>query len=243
MYLRYILFTLFCSCLTLATSAQQIVVKGLLFKKASQERMAQVTINNKQANGFAISDDFGRFQITASIGDTLVFNKFDYTTLYYVVYSPAEVVLYLQPIVLLNSVTIKGESKKHEINDVVNDYRKKGLYFDGRPPITAFSPFGGPILTGFYELFGKDARNERHFIKITREETDRLEVNKRYTPALIKHVTGETDDKEIQAFKDMFTPSVSDIREWNDYQLIAYIKKSYDYYKGNKDRPKLPKLY
>jgi len=35
------------------------------------------------------------------------------------------------------------------------------------------------------------------------------------------------------------------MKEWNDYQLIQYIKKSYNYYLKTKDRPeaKLQKLY
>jgi hypothetical protein len=243
MYFRYIFFAVFCSCSALAASAQQIIVKGLLYKKASQERMAQVAISNHQTNGFGMSDNLGRFQISANLGDTLVFNKIGYTTMNFVVYSPTEVVLYLQPVILLNTVTIKAESRKNEINDVINTYRKKGLYFDGRPPISVFSPFGGSPITGFYELFSKDARNERHFIKITREESDRVEVNKRYNASLIKRVTGETDDKEIQYFRDMFTPSFEDIKEWNEYELISYIKRSFEYFKKTQNRPKLPKLY
>ena len=71
-------------------------------------------------------------------------------------------------------------------------YRSKGLYFDGRPPLWLFSPFGGSPLTAFYELFSQDARNERHFIKFSKDEMEAIAVDRRYTKALVKQVTNLT---------------------------------------------------
>jgi len=241
---RYILLAFFSCCLIVKANGQDLLnIKGTIHKKSSPDRVAEVIVSNLRTKAIMTADDLGGFYISAAPGDTLLFKKAAYAPQIFVVTGPNDVIIYLQPAILLKEVNIQEESKKHEINDAINDYRKKGLYFDGRPPISVFSPLGGSLLTGFYELFGKDARDERHFIKLTGEEADRIEVNKRYNSPLIKRVTGVTDDKEIQAFRDMFTPSVQDIREWNDYQLIAYIKKSFDYYKNNKNRPKLPKLY
>ena len=52
-------------------------------------------------------------------------------------------------------------------------------------------------------------------------------------------------DDEIDKFMVAFRPSYENVKEWNDYQLIQYIKKEFAYYQKNKDRPeaKLQKLY
>lgn len=243
MYLRSVLISFVCCCLILKVTGQVINVKGTIHKKSSPERVAEVIITNLHSKLAAFSDDRGGFHIPALMGDTLLFKKDAYAAQTFVVTGWSDAIIYLQPIVLLKEVNIVEESKTHEINDAINNYRKKGLYFDGRPPVSAFSPLGGSPITGLYELFGKDARNERHFMKITREETDRIAVRRRYTNTLIKNITGLTDDKEVQNFTDMFTPAYEDIKTWNDYELISYIKKSYDYYKDHKNGSHLPTLY
>ena len=59
-----------------------------------------------------------------------------------------------------------------------------------------------------------------------------------------KSVTKLPDD-EVPKFMQTFTPSFDDLKGWNEYQLIMYIKKSLAYYQKNKDKPqtKLQKLY
>jgi len=158
-----------------------------------------------------------------------------------VVGNAGDLAIYLQPVIQLGEVTIKGQTKRQELNEVVNTYRSKGLYFDGKPPVWLFSPFGGSPITGFYELFSKDAANERRFIRFSKNEMEASEVDRRYTKDLVKSVTKLPDD-EVQKFMITFRPSYEDMKEWNDYQLIQYIKKNFAYYQKNKDRPS-QKLY
>ena len=186
-----------------------------------------------------MSDELGGFNIPASKGDTLLFKKTGYTEQKQVVTGPNDIVVYMQPIIVLQQVNIQGQSTKQELNSVMNDYRSKGLYFDGHPPLMAF--IASPI-TAFYELFSADAVNERHFAKFSKNELEAIEVSKRYTPQLVKQITHLSDD-DVVKFMQQYTPSYEDMRGWNDYELISHIKHYLEYYKRHKDGADLQKLY
>jgi hypothetical protein len=188
-----------------------------------------------------MSDEIGWFTIKAAIGDTLLFSKQDYTDQKIVIGSHADIPVYMQPVVHLAEVKIAGESKKQELNDIMNDYRHKGIYFDGKPPLSAFSPFGGSPLTGLYELFGKEPKRMRRFAEFTKNENEYAEVKKRYTLPLVKRVT-KTTDTAAKKFMEYYMPSYEDIKAWNDYELIKHIRESYDFYEKNKDKLRLQNL-
>jgi hypothetical protein len=239
---HFILISL-CFCCALNASGQQIfTVKGVVSKKLSGERIGQVVITNLRSHAIMMSDEIGWFTIMATIGDTLLFSKPDYTDQKIVIASRADIPVYMQPVVHLQEVKIAGESKKQELNDVMNDYRRKGIYYDGKPPLSAFSPFGGSPLTGLYELFGKEPRRMRRFAEFTKSENEYAEVKKRYTLSLVKRVT-KASDSTAKKFMEYYTPSYEDIKAWNDYELIKHISESYEFYEKNKDKPELQNLY
>lgn len=188
-----------------------------------------------------MSDELGGFSIKATLGDTLLITKDDYTSQKRFVINADDLAVYLQPVIQLNQVTIKDQTKKQELNEVMRQYRSQGTFYNGKPPALSF--INSP-LTGLYELFGKTPNNARRFAAFTKNELEYSEVRRRYTKELVKSVTKQSDD-DAQKFMEIYTPSFEDLKEWNDYQLIMYIKKSFDYYQKNKDKPegKLQKLY
>ena len=223
---------------------QQVLnIKGVLFKKTSSERISQALITDLKSQVVMMSDELGGFNIKALPGDTLLITKKEYTAQKVVVSNSNDLAIYLQPVIQLNEVIIKGQTKKQELNEVVITYRSKGLYFDGNPPIWAFLPFGGSPITGFYELFSRDASNERRFIRFSKNEMEAVQVDKRYTKELVKRITNLPDD-DVLKFMATFRPSYEDLKEWNDYQLITYIKKSLAYFQQHKNEPNsMQKLY
>ena len=235
MNLKYIIVAVFL-CLPVFCFSQQkeISINVIIYRQNTSERIAQAVITDMKNQVIMMSDELGGFTIKTAIGDTLLFNKTGYAPLKQVVTSPADIVVYMQPIVVLQGVTIKSESSKQELKDVITTYRSKGLYFDGKPPLSLFSSFGGSPFTGFYELFSRDAANERHFIKFSKEENEAIAVDSRYTRALVKRVTNLPDDDVIK-FMQQYRPSYEDMKEWNDYELISHIKKYLVYYKQHPD--------
>jgi hypothetical protein len=239
----YIIAICFC-CLPCLLYAQRQTfnLNGMLFKSGTAERIAQATITNLRDHNIMMSDELGNFTISAAIGDTLLFSRMDYTPQKQVVTSQNDMVVYIHPIIELSQVTIKAESKKQELNDVVNVYRSKGLYFDGKPPLMLFSPFGGSPIDAFYELFSRDAKNERHFIKFSKNEQEASAVDARYNKQLVKQVTA-LPDSDVVKFMQQYSPSYEDIKQWNDYELISHIKHYLEYYKAHKDAIPEQKLY
>lgn len=234
-----VLISLFC-CLPILSRAQQaFTLSGILFKKSSDERLSSATVTNLRTQQIMMSDELGGFTIKATKGDTLLFKKSGYTEQKQVAMNATDIVVYMQPIIVLQQVTIKGQSTKQELNSVMNDYRSKGLYFDGHPKLMDY--IASPI-TAFYELISTDAKNERHFAKFSKNEMEAIEVSKRYTPQLVKQVTHLPDD-DVVKFMQQYRPSYEDMRGWNDYELISHIKHYLEYYKNHKDGIQIQKLY
>lgn len=244
MRLRFRLFILMITIISLhnLVQAQEFSVKGIIFKKSSSDRISQALVNNLHTKVLMMSDELGGFTIKASIGDTLLISKNSFTPQTIVVANKEDIAVFLQPVIELNQVTIKDQSKKQELNEVMQQYRSQGIYNDGKS--LPFWQFLNSPITGLYNLFGKSPAEARRFAAYSKNELEANEVNRRYTKDLVKSVTKLSDD-EVPKFMLAFTPSFEDMKEWNDYQLIMYIKKSLAYYQKNKSKYLAPpqKLY
>jgi len=233
MRFRFFILFILCFCFGIKVSAQQIfTVKGVISKKQSAERVPQVLITNLRSKDIMMSDELGYFSINAAIGDTLLFNKKDFTEQKMAVTGKGDVAAYLQPVVVMAEVVIREQSKKKELSEAMSNYKSLGTYYNGKPPLLSFliSP-----ITGLYELFGKTPQEAKRFAVYSKEELEQEEVRRRYNLSLVKQVTNAPDSTAKQ-FMLYYTPSFEDLKEWNDYELIKRIKKSYDYYEKNKDR-------
>jgi hypothetical protein len=236
----YIIILIFYCLPSLVYAQQTFTLNGILYRKNTTDRISQAVITDLKSNVIMMSDELGNFNIIAAKGDTLLFNKSGYVQEKQVVTDPKDVIVYLQPIISLGEVNIKEQSKQQELNDVMAQYRSNGTFYDGKPP--AWLLLNSPI-TVLYELFGKTPNEARRFKAFSKEELEQDEVNRRYTPALVKQVTKLTNDEDVKKFMEAYTPSYEDIKAWNDYDLINHIKKSFDFYQKNKNPYKLPKLY
>ncbi|MFD0765906.1 hypothetical protein ACFQZI_13675 [Mucilaginibacter lutimaris] len=197
-----------------------------------------------KTNKAVYCDNLGGFSIEAAVGDTLLFTKNGYTPQKQQATSYGMVV-YMQPAMQLNEVRIQGQTKKQELSEVMNIYRSKGLYFDGKPPATIFLPIGGSPLTGLRELFSKDAKNLRRFAAFSKREVEATEVDRRYNKPLVMRATGltESDSTTVRRFMEYYRPSFEDLKTWGDYDLIKKIKAQYEYFKKNGDKGGLQKLF
>ncbi len=188
-----------------------------------------------------MSDELGWFTIKAIIGDTLLFSKMEYADQKIAITSATDIPVYMQPIIKLSEVTVQGQTKRQELNDVMNAYRSKGIYFDGKPPVTAFLPIGGSPITGLYELFGKEPKRMRRFAAFAKDETEYAEVKKRYNLSFVKRVTNSSDTT-AKKFMEYYTPSYEDIKQWNDYELIKHTRDEYTFYTKSADKAGLQNL-
>ncbi len=240
MHFRYSFLIILCCCFTISTQAQQLFnINGIVYKKNFTDRIAQVQVTNSSRKTNTLTDNFGVFHIQAAKGDTLLFKKLDFTPEYFVISGSYDINVYMQPVYTLKEVTVKELSKRAELNEALNQYRKQGIYSDGKPKALSF--LASP-LTGMYELFGKDAAKARRFKEYSKNELEHLEVSKKYNKAVVKKITNMPDN-EIDDFMSFYSPSYEIVKDWNEYDVITYINKSYKYFKENKANMKLQKLY
>lgn len=224
---------------TNAQAQKLFTVTGVTFQKASQTRVSQVIINNINRRTISRSDDMGVFRIQAAAGDTLFFNKNQYTTQTIVVLNDDLLSVYLQPIVTLEEVKINELSTRQELGNTMGNYMKKTPYSTLRPGVLSyiFSP-----ISGISNLFGKTANRARRFEAFSKSEMEQVEIEKRYNRSVIKKIV-DIPDEDITAFMMAFTPSYDQIRVWADYDIIKYVQTSYAYFVKNKDNLKPQKLY
>jgi hypothetical protein len=168
----------------------------------------------------------------------LLFTKQGYTEQRLTVGKLTDIIAFLQPAQVLEQVIVKGKTRQQEQKEVLDTYRSKGIYYNGKPPALSF--LSSP-LTGIYELFGKEPGRARHFAAQIKLENQQTEVNKRYTTELVKRITKLPDD-EVQQFKLAYSPPYPEVLKWNDYELIQFINRSLAGYNRAKSLPRLTPL-
>jgi len=220
-----------------AAGQQVLTIRGVVSKKLSGERIPAVLIHNLRNKELMMSDELGWFTVKAMAGDTLLFTKEDFTDQKIVVLNNSDMPVSMQPIIKLSTVTIQGQTKRQELNDILKDYNRKGVYYNGNPPV--MSMILNP-LNDLHTWFGKDANDLRRFKNFTKGELEASEVDRRYTVTLVRKVT-HAPDTTIKKFMEYYRPSYEDIKAWNDYDLMKKVKKTYDFYIANKSRLGQPK--
>lgn len=211
--------------------AQEIFeLKGIVFQYGGTERVDNATVYNQTRRLSSTTDDFGTFSVRAALGDTLLISKSNYQETTKTVLKKQNIILYLKLALQLNEVVVKAKSVKQEQLEILDGYRAKGVYNNGKTPFLMyiFSP-----LTALNNLLGNDAKNARNFSKYIARENAETVVDRRFNITLIKNNTSikETDMAE---FMYLYRPKYEVVKYWNDYDAINYIKKSFKKYQKAK---------
>ncbi|WP_316825680.1 hypothetical protein [Pedobacter miscanthi] len=210
----------------LTMKAQDFVLKGVVIEKGSNVRIALAEITNLRIKMGATSNDIGMFQLKVRVGDTLLVTKKNLTDQKLVVNTDDDLVVYLQRgSTMLEEVTVKGQTKKQEMEGIKRDFKRNGSFFEGKPPLVLLSPFGGSPLTFFYELFGKTPARARNFNRYYKKELSLIEVDKFFNKSLVSNHTTLTG-KDLDKFLLDYYPTRSMTINWSNYDAVKYIKES-----------------
>ncbi|WP_423148784.1 hypothetical protein [Rubrolithibacter danxiaensis] len=204
--------------------------QGVVYNKGTGIRIGKADIFNKRSKFRVSSDGFGSFRILASIGDTLEVSCLGYSTEKFIVNDYKDAIIYIEPTNELEEVVVREKSIREDLREVEEAYRSKGVYYKGKPPVylLIFKP-----LTFVHELFGKTAKNARRFNSYAKREIEYHEVARRFNNYTIKNAISIRDE-ELEDFKTDFWPTAEQINRWNDYDLMNYIKRSYEEFKRAK---------
>lgn len=205
-------------------------ITGVIFENQTKIRIALAEIKNKRTGFSTGSNDLGIFYIKASIGDTLLVAKRNYSDLRVVVKDNKDLVLLLNKgATMLNEVVVTGQSKRQALEEARRDYRAKGSFYGGKPPLALLNPFGGSPLTFFYELLGKTPRKARRFNRMYQNEIQDGQVDQLFNKSTINQQTG-LEGKALEDFLVNYRPSYEQAKNWNTYDAIKWINESYKKY-------------
>lgn len=220
--------------------AQQFDFKGAILDYDDGKRIADAEIFNVNSKEYIRSNSMGVFTIKGKEGDTLKIIKVNYNEVLTVLHGTADIVVRMKPSFQLQEVNVYGQSKKGQLDDVMNDFRKKGNYFNGKPPALAY--IASPI-SALYGLFGKTPKNARRFQSYMNIELEQSTIDRKFPSYLVETSTGLSGD-DLSNFMDLYRPSFHQVEHWNDYDTRAYIKKSFEKFEadGRPQAPKLPKI-
>lgn len=218
------LILVFLTSFTLLSFAQQeLIVKGLVFEKGGTKRIESATVTNKTTKNFTTTDEWGNFEIKATIGDTLIFSKTNYEEIKKAILAKQNLLIYLTKAIALQEVVVKEQTKQAQQKEILDGYRSKGVFYNGNPPILVyiFSP-----LTALNELLGTDANNAKRFGNYIQRENAESNVDRHFNITVIKKAI-DIPEKDIVEFMYLYRPKPADVLYWNYYDDMNYVKKSY----------------
>lgn len=205
--------------------------QGAILRRGTGVRISGAIVTNKRTNASILSNQLGFFSIVAAKGDSLTVSAVGYSALIFPVSDLKDLVVYLTPITQLNAVTVTGKSMEQELKETQDNFRSKGVYYKGKPPVLA--ALASP-LTAINELFGKNAKRARRFAQYSENELEYQEISRRFSVSAIKTAVPEISDHDLPIYRSEYLPSVEQIRKWSDYDILVYIKTSYKSYIENK---------
>ncbi|WP_231426799.1 MULTISPECIES: hypothetical protein [Pedobacter] len=203
--------------------AQDFIVKGVVFEKGANIRVALAEITNLRTNLGVGSNDLGFFQLKAKIGDTLLITKRNLTDQRIIVHGQQDILIYLvRESTMLNEVTIVGNTKKQDLADIKRDFQNKGVYNGGKSSFLSaiFQP-----LNGLYNLIGKEPKNARRFGRYADNEIKQSQIDVYFNPSIIKNNT-ELRGDTLERYMLNCRPEFDKAQYWNSYDYIKYIKES-----------------
>ena len=226
---------LICCIWSLTLKAQQeFMLNGVVFEKGTKDRIALAEITNKRNKYSAGSNDIGLFTIRSVVGDTLVITKRGFKPVEVVIRDTKDAITYIaRDATTLNEVTVYGQTKKQELDAIKRDYRNKGSFYAGKPPLLSyiFTP-----LTALYELVGRTPKNARRFNNMYVTELQLSHVDQFFNKTSINKYTG-LEGKELENFMVNYRPDYERAKNWTNYDAIKWINDSYKKYSDTLKKP------
>ena len=206
--------------------------RAAVIQDGTKEKVQDAVVENLRTSAKKRTDNFGIFEIPASIGDSLIIHKIGYQDVYHKVATFDDTRIYIKLSNQLLEVKVQGGRKASKnFKEASHAYAKqRGILYEGKPPLALLSPFGGSPITFFYELFSKDAKRVRRLNSLAAKALIDEEIALRFNRLMIKSSVPIKDD-EVDVFIDDYSPKVEDLRKWTDFQLIQYIMESFDKFK------------
>lgn len=229
-------------CLPGALLAQESgTIRGLVVEASGSARVAQANVTNTRTKQVAVSSLTGEFAIDAAVGDSLVISKLGFQTVTTEIKTLSDILInFHRSSIQIETVTVERLSKEAELEDVMDGYRRQGVYFEGKPK--ALQYIANPI-TALYELLGRTPQNARRFRNTMEWELSESAVDRLFNQTRVQDITG-LEGQDLVNFMRWYRPSYDKIANWGEYDIVLYIQTSFKQFDrdGRPPAPTLPKL-
>ena len=219
--------------------AQDKQIQGIVFDMNSKQRLTRVYIYNTRTGEGFYNTTKGEFKTNAQQGDVLVAALQGYGVDTIGVHSGNTVLFYLKRnSILLQEVVVRDSTLSPEDQLKATQEEYNSAYSKGNVKnllTTGGSNGGGGAglsINALYTLLSREGRNARLLQKIIERDYKDAMIDYRFTKTIINRVTGLNGEKLVD-FKQQYKPGYYFILQANDYDLIEYIRKSYDSYLEN----------
>ena len=129
----------------------------------------------------------------------------------------------------LKEVIIRGTttSSKKKLAEIQKEYKDPNIA-GGR---SILGLLGSPVQT-LYNIFSKRAKRARKLNNTIELDYNEAEIDSRYTPIFVTSIIGLTG-QELIDFMRKYRPSYKFVSAANDYDMIQFVRKSYQEYQGS----------
>lgn len=216
----------------------QVKVSGMVADGDNRSGLPGVTIINKSTRSGTITNESGRFSIDAMPGDSLEFSMLSYYGKSLAVPTTSMFInVYLNRRIFgLQEVNVRAKDYRQDSMSIRNEY---GKYFNYHKPgaidILKTLP-SNPITALTYLVPSKARKRKEHFKEqLVYWEQEKF-IDYRYNPELVERMT-KLNGNDLDTFMHRYRPGYQFIMDASEYDLLLYIKQSYEQYKQEKANP------
>lgn len=223
---RLWLFILF-SALAALSKAQVGTISGLV--TANNQRQNGAVIKNISTGIQTISNDIGEFNIRARTGDTIITSKSGYINdTLLTTQAPYCIIRLKRSPTLLKEVIINDKALTPERILKENKETYKEIYRKGdESHAVVITPLGvGVVIDKVWSAVSKEGKDARKMQRRLTTDYKSAVVDKRFTKRLVGNVTGYKGIR-LDDFVVKYRPTFEMVNQWNNYELIEYIKSKF----------------
>jgi hypothetical protein len=228
--------------------AQEKQIQGIVFDSNSKQRINRVYIYNTRTEKGIFNNTKGEFAIAAAPGDILVAALQGYLVDTVKVGNQNTLLIYLRRnSIQLQEVIVRDSTKSpaEQLKETKKEYDiiyKRGSTKDILTSGGSNGAGGAGLgIDALYNLLSKSGRNSRQLQKVIEKDYHDALISYRYNKNLVSSATNLTGNQLVD-FMQQYRPSYYFVMEASEYEMIKFIKQSYQRYLQNPAANRLPPL-
>jgi hypothetical protein len=216
----------------------QVKVSGMVADADNRSGIPGVTIINKSTRGGTVTNESGRFSIDAMPGDSLEFSMLSFYRKELSVPTTSMFInVYLSRRIFgLQEVNIRARDHHSDSLAIRDEYGKYFNYHKPRAMDVLKTLPSNPITALTYLVPSKARKRKEHFQEqLVYWEKEKF-IDYRYNPEVVERMT-KLNGNDLDSFMHRFRPGYQFIQEASEYDLLLYIKQSYQQFMQEKASP------